>query len=95
MNYQYKKDEKIIKDIIKKNVKRIDDIKVICIIIYYCNIRVKNLIMANDLTRNKHKLTMSHVIYDIKCPRGDCVLPNPSYIDQTRNTLKTRLIQDI
>ena len=35
MNYQYKKDEKIIKDIIKKNVKSIDDNKVICIIIYY------------------------------------------------------------
>ena len=24
-------------------------------------------------------------------PRGDCVLPNPSYIVQTRNTLKMRL----
>ena len=49
--------------------------------------------MANDLTRNKQKLAMSHVIYEIKCPRGDYVLPNPSYIGQTRNTLKTRLTQ--
>ena len=49
MNYQYKKGEKIIKDFIKKNIKPIDDNKVICIIIYYCNIKVKNLIMAKYL----------------------------------------------
>ena len=33
--------EKIIKRIIKKNVKPIDDNKVICIIIYYCNVNFK------------------------------------------------------
>ena len=62
MNYQYKKYEKTIKDIINKNVKPIDD-KVICIISYCGNIKVKNLIMANDLTLNKQKSAMSHVIY--------------------------------
>ena len=49
--------------------------------------------MANDLTRNKQKLSMSNVIYEINCSRGDCELRNPSYISHTRNTLKTRLTQ--
>ena len=30
-------------------------------------------------------LTMSQVVYEIKCPVGGCELLNPSYIGQTRN----------
>ena len=29
----------------------------------------------------------------LACPRGDCELPNPSYIGQTRNTILTKLNQ--
>ena len=32
-------------------------------------------------------------IYKYTCPRGDCELPNPTYIGQTRNTLRKRLTQ--
>ena len=39
---------------------------------------------------------MSHVIYEIKFNRRESVLPNPSYIGRTRNTLKmTPNIEDI
>ena len=48
--------------------------------------------MINKLTRNADKLTKSHSIYEATCPRGDCELPNPSYIGQTRNNILTRLI---
>ena len=43
------------KDKFKKNVKPIDDNKEISIINNYCNTKVKNLIMVNDLTRYNKK----------------------------------------
>ena len=61
------------------------------LIIYYCNTKENNLIMVNNLTRNAGKLSKSHAIYEVTCPRGDCELPNPSYIGQTRNSILIRL----
>ena len=52
------------------------------LIIYYSNTIVNNLIIVNNLTKNTYKLSKSHVIYEVACTRGDCELPNPSYIDQ-------------
>ena len=34
-----------------------------------------------------------NTVYEIKCSRGDCELLNPSYVGQTRKTIKTRLAQ--
>ena len=31
---------------------------------------------------------MSHVVYENKCPVGDCELENAFYIGQTRNYVK-------
>ena len=45
MNQQYKKDEKILKYIIKKNVKPANNTQEINTIIYYTNLIVNNLIM--------------------------------------------------
>ena len=47
MNSQYKKDEKIMKNIKRKNVKNVDHNKDITTIIYYCNRKV-NIIMTNN-----------------------------------------------
>ena len=93
MNSQYKKDEKIMKNIIRQNVKSVDHNKDITTIIYYCNRKVNNIIMTNNLNRNEDPLAMSHVVYEIKCPVGGCELLNPSYIGQTRNNIRTRLSQ--
>ena len=49
--------------------------------------------MVNNLTSNADKLSKSHAIYEVTCPRGGCELPNPSYIGQTRNIILTRLNQ--
>jgi hypothetical protein len=51
MNDQYKKDENILKDIIKQNVKPNDINDELDIIIYYKNMKTKSLIMKNDLTQ--------------------------------------------
>lgn len=93
MNDQYKKDEKVIKAIINNNVKPTTVNDELEIIIYYKNMKTKNLIMKNDITRISDKLSKSWIVYKYNCPREDCELPNPTYIGQTRNTLKKRLEQ--
>ena len=42
MNSNYKKDEKIMKDIVKRNVKTTDINSKLTSIIYYCNTKVNN-----------------------------------------------------
>ena len=92
MDGQYKKDEKVIKDIIKKNIKPTNgNEKKIDVVIYYKNLKTKNLIMKNNMTRTQDPLMTSLTVYKFKCPNEDCELLNTSYIGQTRNTIKTRL----
>ena len=57
MNEQYKKDEKIIKDIISNTGKTTDHYKRLKIIIYYLNCKVKNIIMKNNINHKNDKLT--------------------------------------
>ena len=54
---------------------------------------MNNLIIKNYLTKINDILAKSHVIYEIKCPAGDCELPNPTYIGHTGNNVCTRLNQ--
>ena len=93
MNAQYKKDEKILKDIIKKNVKPANNTHEINIIIYYKNLKVNNLKMYNDLTKDTDISSKSHAVCEVLCLIGGCALPNPSYIGQTRDNVKSRLNQ--
>ena len=80
MNEQCKKDEKLMIDIISNNVKTTDHNKKLKIIIYYHHCKVKNLIIINNIISKNDKLATSHVVYEVQCPRGDCALPNASYI---------------
>ena len=45
------------------------------------------------MTRTQDPFMTSWTVYKYKCPNEDCELLNPSYIGQTRNTIKTRLQQ--
>lgn len=93
MSELYKKDERILKTIIQNNVKPISDEDEIQIMIYYKNTKSKNLIMKNNLSDTKDKMQTSWTVYKYTCPSEDCELPNPTYIGQTRNTLRKRLEQ--
>ena len=62
MNYQHNKDEKVIKDMIQKNVKPTDNRKEILTYIYYRNHKAHNLIMTNNLIKKYDILTMSQVV---------------------------------
>ena len=50
------------------------------IIIYYRNLKTKNLIMKNDLSCPSDRLLTSWTVYKYVCDRDGCELPNPSYI---------------
>lgn len=93
INEQYKKDEKIIKDIVKKNVCTINPEEVLDVVIYYKNLKTKNLIMKNDLKPTPDKMLRNWSVYKYKCHVEDCELRNPTYIGQTRNTIRKRLSQ--
>lgn len=92
MNEQYKKDEKIMKNIITQNVKTNND-EDLEFIIYYKNTKTRNLLMQNNLAKLPDKLLTSWSVYKFSCYYEDCELLNPSYIGQTRNTIRTRLQQ--
>jgi len=93
MNMQYLKDEKAIKDIINNNIKTTNAADKIQLIVYYNSRKTKNLIMKNKIATQPEPSSTCWAVYEVSCPYGDCELLNPSYIGQTRNTLKTRLQQ--
>ena len=93
MNNQYKKDEKIMKDIIiRKNVKPANENDKMVLIIYCRNIKTKDLIMKNNIASiNNDPLSKSWSLYKFTCPHEDCELLTSSYIGMTRNTINKRL----
>jgi len=93
MNEQYKKDEKVMRDILSKNVKTINADDKLQLIIYYDSAKTRNLIMRNKIQTDSSPSSTCWAVYEVSCPYEDCELQNPSYIGQTRNTLKTRLQQ--
>ena len=48
--------------------------------------------MKNNINQKNYKLSTSHAVYEVQCPRGDCALPTPR-IGQTRNEILTRMNQ--
>lgn len=93
MHDNHLKDEKAIKDIISQNVKPTNPNDELDVVIYYKNLKTRNLLMKNNIASNPDKLSLSWTVYKYSCTREDCELPNPSYIGQTRNTIKKRLDQ--
>ena len=94
MNSAYKIDEKVLKKIINDNVKCKKENSELQLVIYYNNMKTKNLVMKNNLSRNKRELSQTNVIYEFQCPKNEC-LHHPSinyvYLGYTQCTLSKRL----
>ena len=71
MHYNYKSDEKISKTLIQRNILPTDPNKKIKLIIY-CN-QFKTLVINNNSSPSIGVLQKSNVIYQFKCPLGDCI----------------------
>ena len=92
MSSAFKKDEQIIKSIIKRNLTTASENDKIYLRIYYKNNKTNNLIMKNSPSDNSNDpLKQHHLIYEFKCPIGECAHHNFTYIGMTTTTLSRRL----
>jgi len=94
MNSSYKVDEQVMKKIIRDNVKCKEENNRLQLVIYYNNLKTKNMVMRNNLSANKRDLSQCNVIYEFKCPHDECLhhpTLNNKYIGYTECTLSRRL----
>ena len=89
MSQDYRTEERIIKDIIYKNVKPTDPDTRLQLIIYYKNMKTSNLLIKNRPGQTRTPLQEDHVIYEHTCTIEGC--GPQSYIGMTRTTLSRRL----
>ena len=91
----YKTEEKIMKDIILKNVKCVQADHRLQLIIYYSNRKTSNLVIKNNLSPPQPLLDHSGVVYEFSCPNLNCKSSerNTTYIGMTQVQLKRRLQQ--
>ena len=91
MSNAYKVDERVLKRIVYQNTTCTDPDNKLRLIIYYKNLKTKNLVMRNNLNPNS-EMKSTNVVYQYTCPDGDCMLrPNVSYVGYTTTTLSRRL----
>ena len=92
MHYNYKSDEEILKTLIHRNILPTDPNKKIKLIIYYNKFKTYNLGIKNNSSPLIGVLQKTNVIYQFKCPLGDCISENNNiYIGLTSSTLLRRL----
>ena len=93
MSTAYKTDEKVIKDIIRKNVKTKDSNKKLNLIIYYQNSKVKNMVMTNNRSPKLTDMQKYNVNYKFECKVGNCEarVPKVVYIGMTQTRLTRRI----
>ena len=89
MNSSYQTDEKILTNIIKKNIRCREntDIK---LHIYYQTAKTRHLVMTNNPTKTGW-LKSTNVVYQFDCPNEGCRLRNIHYVGYTLTTLSRRL----
>ena len=94
MNSAYKVDEKVLKKIINENVKCKGENTTLQFVIYYNNMKTKNMIMKNNLSGAKRELSQVNVIYEFSCPKNECFhhpTINNGYLGYTTCTVSRRL----
>ena len=84
-------DERVLHDIVTRNVTTNNPQDKLNLIIYYKNTKVSNLIMKNNTTKKLNKLQKTNVVYDFTCPHEGCTLRKSNYIGMTTTSLSRRL----
>ena len=87
----YKEDERIMQQIIKRNVKPIAPNTQIKLIIYYQNKKTSHLLLKNNTRQTSCDLQKSNVVYRYTCKLGDCATQPSTYIGMTTMKLTRRL----
>ena len=88
----YKLDDNILKTLIQRNIFPTDANKRIKLLIYFDKFKTSNFVIKNNSTFSIGILHKTYVIYQFKCPLGDCISENNNiYISLTSTTLSRRL----
>ena len=85
-----KKDESVMRHIIKQNCKPTDN-KNLKLIIYYNNSRALNLVSRNNINKSDDKLSKTNMVYNYTCTAGDCATRDVCYVGYTTCTLSHRI----
>ena len=81
MSNSHKTDERVLKEIVLRNVSCVNNNDERKLIIYYKNKRVNQLVMNNNQTKKTDSLQQTNVIFEFSCPKEDCkLLQNIKYI---------------
>ena len=88
MTSHYLQQERQLKSIIAKNVSSEKNIN---LLIYYQNMKLKNLLIKNK-TKESSPSETSNVVYQFNCPEVNCSV-DQKYIGYTTNSLSTRMTQ--
>ena len=91
MHYNYKLNEQVITNIIKRHIKPIEKQKQIKLIIHYTKFKTSDLIVKNNTNSAKILLNQTNVVYKFICPFREFLLKKNSYIGYTTITLSCRL----
>ena len=86
----YKEDERVMRQIIHKNIKPTDSNNVVKFIIYYQNKKSSDLVLKNN-TKAKDSLQTSHIVYKYICNNGNCATHPSVYIGMSSMKLSKRL----
>ena len=88
---EYREEERIMRQIIKRNITPTDPNKRISFTIYYKNKKTSDLLLHNSPRQEINKMQQSHVIYRYTCSQGNCATLPSSYIGMTTMRLTRRL----
>jgi hypothetical protein len=92
MSLAYKTDERVLQEIVQRNVRCNSPDDRLKLIVYYTNKKVNQLVMCNNPNLKRDCLQQTNVVYEFKCPEEDCrLLQNVNYIGETTTTLSRRL----
>ena len=76
---------------IHRNILPTDPNKKIKLIIYYNKFKTSNLVIKNNSSSSIRALQKANVIYQFKCPLGECISENNIYVGLTATTRSRRL----
>ena len=92
MSPSHRVDERVLRNIMGKNVKSKQPNTKFQLTIYYKNTKVGGLIMRNNINQEQNTLKCTNVVYQFQCPYEDCQLRDTGdYIGMTTTTLSRRL----
>ena len=69
MNNKCKEDERVLKRIVKENVSLKDNRDRLKLVIYYKNMKSRNLIMRNNCAKKPREFAKTHVVYKFRCKK--------------------------